>query len=126
MRTTAQVVAIQEGSELFTYGTIGNGRKALLSVTVVKQKKDDPCTYRCKYTSNETGHIGKQDWIYSGHLFATKADALDAVASELERDAAIILKEAADARRRASCERGVEDDCPDAHLCRHGVEGGGL
>ena len=31
-----------------------------------------------------------------------------------------------DSKARAACDQGEKVACPDQHLCRHGVEGGGL
>ena len=58
-------------------------------------------------------------WVKHDKLFATERDAKIELSRQLREQAAHLIRVA----DQLDCET---NDCPDAHLCRHGVEGGGL
>ncbi len=117
---------VEIGSEWFTYGGHHFSMFEVVALVITKQDANSSDSYRCKYTSNETGSAGKFDWINGCYLFSTRDEAWEAAAKHMEKGAAEYTQLAAKYRSKAACERGENSDCPDAHLCRHGVEGGGL
>ena len=117
---------LEIGSEWFTYAGPHSAMFQVVSLVLTKQDGDLADRYRCKYTSNETGHVGKFDWINACDLFSTRDEAWEAAAKVMDKQASAFTQLADKYRSKAACERGETIDCPDQHLCRHGVEGGGL
>jgi alcohol dehydrogenase class IV len=62
-------------------------------------------------------------------LFGTEAEAWEVIAQRLERVANDFRSAANKAAAMhvasvvAACARNESTDCPDAHLCRHGIDG---
>ena len=113
---------VEIGSEWFTYAGHHFSMYHVVALVITKQDGDSSDRYRCKYTSNETGHLGKFDWINGCYLFSTREEAWEAAAKDMEKQAAAFTKLADRYRSKASCERGETTDCPDQHLCRHGID----
>lgn len=114
--------AVQVGSEWFTYCGAHHSMYEVVSLVITKQDSDSTDRYRCKYTSNETGHAGKFDWIDGCYLFSTRDEAWQAAARDMEKQAASLNQLAAKYHGKAACERGETDACPDQHLSRHGID----
>jgi hypothetical protein len=114
--------AAEVNSEWFSYAGPHESMYQVVSLVITKHDTDSPDRYRCRYTSNETGLAGKFDWISGCYLFATRDEAWKAAAKHMEEQAARCMALAEKYHRKAACERGETTDCPDAHLCRHGID----
>jgi hypothetical protein len=110
------------GSEWFTYAGPHEAMFEVVSLVITKQDGDSSDRYRCKYTSNETGHVGKFDWINGCYLFSTRDEAWEAAAKRMDEQAAGLSQLAAKYRGKAASERNETTACPDQHLCRHGID----
>jgi hypothetical protein len=113
---------VEIGSEWFTYAGPHCTMFEVVSLVITKQDGDSSDRYRCKYTSNETGRVGKFDWINGCYLFSTRDEAWEAAAKHMDEQAAGLSQLAAKYRGKAACERGETTDCPDQQLCRHGID----
>jgi len=94
-------MAAEIGSEWFTYAGPHHTMYEVVSLVITKQDRDSSDRYRCKYTSNETGHIGKFDWISGRHLFSTRSEAWAAAAKDMDDWAAALAALAAKYRCKA-------------------------
>jgi hypothetical protein len=113
---------VEIGSEWFTYAGPHEAMFEVVSLVITKQDSDSADRYRCKYTSNETGHLGKFDWINGCYLFSTRDEAWEAAAKHMDEQSARLSELAAKYRGKAASERGETTDCPEQHLCRHGID----
>jgi len=123
MNTATKIDAnVEIGSKWFTYAGHHSSMYEVVALVITKQDGDSSDRYRCKYISNETGHLGKFDWISGCYLFSTREEAWEAAAKNMEKAAAAYSELANKYRTKAACERGETADCPEQHLCRHGID----
>ena len=116
---------IQSGSVMYTVGCMLALTNKPVAVTVGRQRENDfgVPQFRCR-------RAGKRgfSWIVGTNLYPTESAAWAAIASALHVQANQFLDAAkqaarnADAASRIACERGEATDCPDQHLCRHGID----
>lgn len=95
--TTAEI-----GCTMFTYAGAHFTMFNAVSVVIMRQDKDDFTRYRIKYTSNESGHIGKFDWINAQDLFPSRESAMNAAADLVAAAAERMLKVAEKYRAMAA------------------------
>jgi len=76
--------------------------------------------YRTTPQTHSSGGIAG-DWTSTLWRAVERIDALHSryAAGELQYTTRAAVEEA----RRLACERGEPIDCPDAHTCRHGIDG---